>query len=86
MKFRKTMKKVFEIFEKALEASRIPGREAHAVCYTCKSLIRRDQFLFYAPPLGKDYWCECCGTKIRVDEKGLHQCNFFRGLKPGEID
>lgn len=84
--FRKKIRKIFEIIGQALDASRIPGEDARAVCYTCKNQIRQSQLLFYAPPPGQDYWCAICGTKIRMDEKGLHQCAFFHGLKPGEID
>jgi hypothetical protein len=68
-----------------LDTSRIPGEDARAVCYTCKNQIRQSQLLYYAPPIDKDYWCALCGTKIRI-ENGSHQCAFFHGLKPGEID
>lgn len=59
--------------------------EVRAACYTCADQIKRRDRIYYAAPADKDYWCACCGTKIKITN-GAHVCIFFQGLKPGEID
>lgn len=80
-----TKRKVRNFFRALIEATVSEPKPPRAVCYSCKHLIRDGDKLYFAARLDENYWCACCGTKIRI-ESGAHQCVFFRGLVPGEID